>query len=237
MKGMRFEVLVFGFGLLGCAGGRVEPRLPTQAREERELGARLDAATDLVQAGCKQVPAAFAGDVECAVVLPGVVHAGALLAGRFGRGFAVCETDDGGVSAPIPVTLMGGIAGIAVGVETSDIVLLFTDDAAKRALSKSGIALGVDTSVTAVQLSATDHSKRRIAARSYSRSHGLFVGIELAASLQADEFATAALYGSSPSIDRILSGEIKTPPRAQHFVEAIEARLGRSPKAVAPGAS
>ncbi|MET0794894.1 MAG: lipid-binding SYLF domain-containing protein [Polyangiaceae bacterium] len=224
---MRLEALLL-FGALcvcACAGSNSAPHSPEQARAEAEVGERLDAAAHLLRAVGKKVPATVAVDAECAVILPAVVHGGIILGARYGRGFAVCKTDDG-VSAPAPVSLTGGSAGIAVGFESADVLLLFTNDEGKNALLKGHFALGADVSVAAGPLGVGSTSNRNADVLTYSRSRGLFAGAELSgASLQPDDSATTALYGSPQTFDRILSGEIKVPKRAQDFVDAIEAAI------------
>ena len=211
--------------VVGCAGSKPEPHSPAQNQAEREVGERLDAAAGLLRAVGKKVPATVAVDAECAVILPAVVHAGIILGARYGRGFAVCKTDDG-VSAPAPVSLTGGTAGLAVGLESADVLLLFTNDEGRSALLRGHFGLGADVSVAAGPLGAGSTANRNASVLTYSRSRGLFAGAELSgASLTSDESATTALYGSPQDFARILSGAIKVPKRAQDFVAAIEAAI------------
>ena len=159
------------------------------------------------------------------MILPAVVHAGIILGARYGRGFAVCKTDDG-VSAPAPVSLTGGTAGLAVGLESADVLLLFTNDEGRKALLRGHFGLGADVSVAAGPLGAGSTANRDASVLTYSRSRGLFAGAELSGvSLEADDSATTALYGSPLDLARILSGEVKVPKRAQDFVDAIEAAI------------
>src|SRR3954465_3736095 len=143
---MRLLAQLVACMLLGCAGSNPAPRSPAQVQAAREVGERLDAAAHLLRAVGKQVPATVAVDTECAVILPAVVHAGIILGARYGRGFAVCKTDDG-VSAPAPVSLPGGTAGLAVGLESADVLLLFTNDEGRSALLRGHFGLGADVSV------------------------------------------------------------------------------------------
>lgn len=222
---MRFTALLVGLLLVACAGGTPAPNSPEQARAEREVGERLDAASALLRAVGKQVPSTVAVDAECAVILPAVLHGGIVLGARHGRGFAVCKTDDG-VSAPAPVTLTGGSAGLALGIESADVLLLFVNDAGKSALLKGPFTLGADVTVAAGPLGAGSTANRSASVQTYSRSRGLFAGLEISgASLRADDAATTALYGSPQAFAGILSGEVKVPPRAKDFVEAIEAAI------------
>jgi SH3 domain-containing YSC84-like protein 1 len=222
---MRLEALLMACVLVGCAGSHSDPHSPAQIQAEREVGERLDAAAHLLRAVGKKVPATVAVDAECAVILPAVVHAGIILGARYGRGFAVCKTDDG-VSAPAPVSLTGGTAGLAVGLSSADMLLLFTNDEGRNALLRGHFGLGADVSVAAGPLGVGSTSNRDASVLTYSRSRGLFAGAELSgASLSFDESATTALYGSPQDFKRILSGQIKVPKRAQDFVDAIEAAI------------
>jgi lipid-binding SYLF domain-containing protein len=218
-------LLLLPYALIGCAGSNPDPRSPAQVQAEREVGERLDAAAHLLRAVGKKVPAEVAVDAECAVILPAVVHAGIILGARYGRGFAVCKTDDG-VSAPAPVSLTGGTAGLAVGLESADVLLLFTNDEGRSALLRGHFGLGADVSVAAGPLGAGSTTNRNASVLTYSRSRGLFAGAELnGAAVQFDEQATTALYGSPQDFAHILSGKVKVPKRAQDFVDAIEAAI------------
>jgi len=221
---MRFSLPLVSSLLVACAG-TPEPRSPAQVRAEREVGERLDAATGLLRAVGKQVPGTVAVDAECAVILPAVLHGGIIVGARYGHGFAVCKTDDG-VSAPAPVTLAGGSAGLAVGIETSDVLLLFTNDAGKKALLTGHFTLGADVTAAAGPLGVGSTANRNADVQTYSRSRGLFAGAELSGvSLAPDDSATRALFGAAQDFSRILNGAVKVPPRARDFVEAIEAAI------------
>lgn len=220
------RLFLFGaFGACACASSQADPRSPELMRDQDAVAERLDAAAHLLRAVGKKVPGTVAVDAECAVILPAVLHGGLILGVRWGRGFAVCKTDDG-VSAPAPISLTGGSAGLAVGLESADVLLLFTNDDGKKALMRGHFALGADVSVAAGPLGVGSTSNRDASVLTYSRSRGLFAGAELnGASLAFDDSATTALYGSPQDSRRILNGEVKVPKRAQDFVDAIEAAI------------
>ena len=67
----------------------------------------------------------------------------------------------------------------------------------------------------------------------YSRNKGLFAGIDL----QGDEVNqngkdTGEFYGKDVSYQKVLSGEVPTPPEAAHFVKTVNElfRKGRAQK-------
>jgi len=217
---------VLALALSACVGEKPDPRSPAQTQAERDVNERLEEAAGLLHDVSKKVPSSIAVQAECAVIMPAVVRGGLILGARYGRGFAVCQTDDG-VSAPAPVTLSGGSAGLQVGLESVDILMVFTGDAGKKALLRGRFALGADVSVAAGPLGTGTEAKTdsgfHASVLTYSRSKGLFAGAQLSgAVLDPDEKATDALYGSPQEFSKILSGEVKTPAAAKDFVSAIE---------------
>jgi SH3 domain-containing YSC84-like protein 1 len=202
---------------------------PESSRSQQEVADRLEDATRLLRSVGKQVPASVANHAVCAVIMPAVVRGGLILGARHGHGFAICEVDDG-VSAPAPMTLSGGSAGLQLGIETVDLLMLITNDEGRRALLRGRFELGADVSVAAGpvgsgQERATD-TNFRAPVLTYTRSSGLFAGAVVSgAVVQQDEEATLALYGKHVDLRRILSGEVSTPPLAKDFKEAIEVAI------------
>jgi lipid-binding SYLF domain-containing protein len=202
---------------------------PESSRSQQEVSDRLEDATRLLRDVAKKVPAEVATRTVCAVIMPAVVRGGLILGVRHGHGFAVCEVNEG-VSAPVPVTLSGGTAGLQVGIETVDLLMLITNDEGRSALMRGRFELGVDASATAGPVGsgkerATD-TDFRAPVLTYTRSSGLFAGAVVSgAVVEQDQDATLALYGKHVDVRQILSGQVKTPPLAKDFADAIEAAI------------
>lgn len=224
---MNFNRLVVTWALLAAACRPAEHAEPS--RERQEVADRLEDTTRLLKDVSKKVPGDVARRAVCAVIMPAVVRGGLILGARHGHGFAVCEVDEG-VSAPAPVTLSGGSAGLQVGVESVDVLMLITNDAGRSALMRGHFELGVDVSVAAGPVgtgtgSATD-SKFRAPVLTYTRASGLFAGAVVSgAVLEQDQEATRALYGKNEQMREILAGKVAVPPLATDFMEAIEAAI------------
>jgi SH3 domain-containing YSC84-like protein 1 len=203
---------------------------PEASQSRQEVADRLEDATRLLKAVGRKVPASVASRAVCAVIMPAVVRGGLILGARHGDGFAVCEVDDDHVSAPAPVTLSGGSAGLQVGIESVDLLMLITNDEGRSALMRGRFELGADVSVAAGpvgtgQERATD-TNFRAPVLTYARSSGLFAGAAVSgAVVEQDQEATIALYGKPVELRRILSGDVKTPPLANDFAESIEAAI------------
>jgi SH3 domain-containing YSC84-like protein 1 len=216
---------------LGWLAGACRPAAhPESSRSRQEVADRLEDATRLLKDVGKKVPAGVASRAVCAVIMPAVVRGGLIVGARHGHGFAVCEVDDDHVSAPAPVTLSGGSAGLQLGIETVDLLMLITNDEGRSALMRGRFELGADLSATAGpvgagQERATD-TNFRAPVLTYTRSSGLFAGATVSgAVVEQDHEATVALYGKPVELRRILSGEVETPPLARDFADSIEAAI------------
>ena len=230
---VRTSILVVSSLLLSACvssqNAKVDAPEQTRKREKQDLQARFDDASRLVEQLGGRVPSKVARRAQCAVVLPAAIRGGVLIGARHGKGFAICRTD-GGLGAPAPVTMFGGSAGLQIGIESVDWLLLVVKDEGRKALVSGKLSLGVGVSATAGPVgagkeAATD-AQLRDEVLTYSRSRGLFAGAELSgATIEQDLEATQLLYGSRPTLQQILSGEVKTPQMASDFVGILAGGL------------
>jgi SH3 domain-containing YSC84-like protein 1 len=130
----------------------------------------------------KEIPRNVLDKAECVAVFPQVIKAGFIIGGRGGRGVASCRTASGW-SAPAYFTLGGGSIGLQIGAQATDFVLLFMNRDGMKSLLSDNFTLGGDASVAAGpvgrQAGAETDLKLDAQILSYSRSKGLFAGLEL----------------------------------------------------------
>ena len=88
----------------------------------------------------KSIPEEVLSNAKCIVVVPNLI--------KGGRGVASCRTSNGW-SAPAFISVGGGSAGLQIGVEGVDLVMLVMNDRGMQALLKSKFTLGGDASVAA----------------------------------------------------------------------------------------
>jgi lipid-binding SYLF domain-containing protein len=193
-----------------------------------ELADRLDDSTKLLTEFREKFPPSVARSTRCVVVVPAMVKGGVLLGAKHGNGFAACRTSTGW-SAPAPISVSGGGAGLQVGLESVDVVMLvMTDDGMNKVL-RSKFVLGADVSVSAGPVGrgreADTDTALKTEVLSYTRSRGLFAGAELSgAHVEQDNDATQALYErSAVEFRAILRGEVPAPSIAQRFLDALRA--------------
>lgn len=175
---------------------------------------------EIMAAPDKSVPADVLDKAVCVAVFPQVIKAGFIVGGRGGRGVASCRTKSGW-SAPAFFDLKGGSVGLQIGAQATDFVLLFMNDGGMNSLLKSKFEMGGDASVAAGpvgrQAGASTDLKLDAQILSYSRSKGLFAGLELkGAVISLDESDMKAVYGDA-SAENVLRGKKVTPTEVAAF--------------------
>jgi lipid-binding SYLF domain-containing protein len=191
------------------------------------LDASAETLTDMMRASDHGIPHDLIDKARCVVVIPGMKKAGFIFGAEYGRGFAVCRKHGGsGWSAPAGMRSEGGSFGFQIGVSDTDVVLLVMNEGAMKHLLSDKFTLGGDASVAAgpIGRSVTAQTDAELQAEilSYSRSHGLFVGISLTgATLRPDGDTNKELYGHDATNREIPTGDFKTPAAARNFEKAL----------------
>ena len=176
----------------------------------------------------KNIPADLLGKAECVAVFPSVIKAGFVVGGRGGRGVASCRTPQGW-SAPVFLTLGGASIGFQIGVQSTDFVMLFMNESGMTSLLSDEFTLGADASVAAGpvgrQAGASTDIKMNAKILSYSRSKGLFAGLELkGVVIKPDADDMRAVYGAEKTAKVILAASEATAPVSVRPFPAMLAR-------------
>jgi len=150
---------------------------------------------------------------------------------------------EGRFSNPIFVDLTGGSFGFQWGVQSTDVVLVFTTQHSIDKITGGKITLGADASVAAGpvgrQASAATDPTVSSEVYSYSRNRGLFIGVALDGSVMTiDNSANTHFYDrGTVNASDIVSGTITTNDEvAKRFLAAINASTGTSIPASASAA-
>jgi SH3 domain-containing YSC84-like protein 1 len=183
---------------------------------------------EIMDAPDKGIPEDLLAKAECVAVFPSVIKAGFIIGGRGGRGVASCRVG-GGWSAPAFFTLGGGSIGPQIGAQSTDLVMLFMNNGGLQSLLSDEFTLGADASVAAGpvgrQAGAATDVKLDAQILSYSRSRGLFAGLELAGVvIKPDVDDMRDIYGAGVSAKSVLQDAARSTPMA---VQAFPAALGR----------
>jgi len=165
---------------------------------------------EIMDAPDKGIPQSLLDKAECVAVFPNVLKAGFGIGGRGGRGVASCRTTSGW-SAPAYFNLGGGSIGLQIGAQSTDFVLLIMNTGGMNSLLSDEFTMGADASVAAGpvgrQTGASTDAKLNAQILSYSRSKGLFAGLELkGVVIKADKDDMADVYGANVKAKQVLEG-------------------------------
>ncbi|MBV9573592.1 MAG: lipid-binding SYLF domain-containing protein [Acidobacteriales bacterium] len=199
------------------------------AAEKNKAEARIEAAANVLNeiqgTPDKGIPEEVLGSAECVAVVPSMLKGGFVFGARYGRGVASCRTPKGW-TAPAFFTIKGGSFGLQIGGQAVDLVMLVMNEQGMRQLLSSKFKLGADASVAAGPVgrhaSADTDWKMRAEVLSYSRSRGIFAGLELSgAAIKQDQSTTEQFYGHDVAFKSSLTGEVEAPPNAYPFLSTL----------------
>jgi lipid-binding SYLF domain-containing protein len=143
---------------------------------------RLGGTSAIMATPDKGIPEEVLNDAKCIVVVPNMIKGGFVFGGKHGRGVASCRTAEGW-SAPAFVSVGGGSAGLQIGLEGVDLVMLVMNDQGFQHLLSSKFELTGEGSVAAGPVgrhaSAGTDWKMNTQVLTYSRSKGVFAGLTL----------------------------------------------------------
>src|SRR5271167_4440540 len=173
----------------------------------------------------QRIPEEILGSAECVAVVPSLLNGGFVVGARYGRGVASCRTEKGW-SAPAFFMIGGGSFGLQIGGQATDVVMLIMNKGGMEHLLSSRFKLGGDASAAAGPVgrhaAADTDWKMRAQVLTYSRSRGLFAGLELSgAVIKQDKDSTREFYGRMVPFKTSLKGEVEAPKSAYPFLSTL----------------
>jgi lipid-binding SYLF domain-containing protein len=206
--------------------------------EAAKLTARIDAAHavlhELMTTPDKGIPLDIAAKAQCVAVVPGFKKGAFLVGGQYGQGVATCRTAKGW-SAPVFIQMTGASFGLQAGGQSTDLVLVGVSHRSMDDLLRDKVKLGGDAAVAAGPVGRNSQAATTELANAefltYSRSKGVFAGLDLTGDVvNQNSSDTAKYYGHPIPYKTVLSGAVATPVSAQHFVRTVNElfRKGRA---------
>jgi len=198
-------------------------------KDESNINKRIDASAhvlnEVMATPDKAIPDSIMSDARCIAVVPSMVKIAIGIGGNHGKGVATCRTSSGW-SAPAPISITGGSWGLQLGGQAVDLVMVVTNDQGMQHLLSSKFKLGADASAAAGPVgrdaTAGTDVKMRAEVLTYSRTRGLFAGIDLSgAVINQDKDDTRILFGKMVPFETILSGKVAAPDGSGTFLEAV----------------
>jgi lipid-binding SYLF domain-containing protein len=202
---------------------------------------RLAASARTVQQLRGEIPDDVWSRARCVIALPDLKKAAFILGGEYGRGVMSCRAGEQW-SPPVFMQLAKGSWGFQAGVEQADLALLVMNQTGVQKLLQNKVTLGADATIAAGPIgrragAATD-AALTAELLAYSRSKGLFAGIDVSGGvLRPDDEVNVGVYGSRATPRTILANsEISAPPEAAPFLRALSG-VGAPTNTAAPAGS
>jgi SH3 domain-containing YSC84-like protein 1 len=217
------QVLCVGTTLLASAVVMSAAVNKTQRQRIEDAAAVLH---EIHQAPDKDAPEDLWEKASCVAVIPSVKKAAFIIGGEYGKGIISCRKG-AGWSAPSFMLLEKGSFGFQIGGESVDLVLLVMNERGVNHLLQDKVALGGEASVAAGPVGrdtrAMTDAQLKAEILSYSRSQGLFAGIDLTGGvLKPDRDDNKDLYGRDIPPTDILHGKVMVPRAAAPFMLALK---------------
>jgi len=199
------------------------------ASTHEDLQERMDAAKvvldELVNVKDSVIPNGIMQMATCIAVVPGMKKGAFVVGGQYGQGVVTCRTGRGW-SAPVFIRMAGGSFGFQIGGQSTDLILVAVNDRGFQDLLKSKFKIGGNVSAAAGPIGrdsqASTDWKLSAELLSYSRTKGLFAGINLdGTSVSQNTEDTRLYYGQALSFRTILKGDVPVPSGAEGFVRAV----------------
>ncbi len=214
-----------------CALTLLTPILSTTtfAAVSEKLKSRIDESaavlTEIHATPDKDVPKELWDRATCVIVIPNLKKAAFVFGGEYGTGLMSCRKG-GGWSAPLFMRLEKGSWGLQIGAQSIDLVLLVNNERGMKKLLGNKVTLGAEASVAAGPVgrdarAATD-AQMKAEILSYSRTQGLFAGINLSGGvLRPDSDDNEDVYGKSVTPTVVLTTDTAAPAATQPFMNAL----------------
>lgn len=213
-----------------CGTALMAATLTSFAQDDKEkiedrLMSAQDVMTEIMATPDKGIPRGILAGASCVTIIPAYKKGALFVGAQYGQGVATCRTPHGW-SAPVFVKLEGGSFGWQIGGQSTDLVLIAMNQHGLQDMLKNKVKLGADAAASAgpVGRNAQAGTDWKLNAEflTYSRSKGLFAGLDLTGDvLSQNQDMTRAEYGADIPFDTILKGSVPVPENAQHFVGTV----------------
>jgi lipid-binding SYLF domain-containing protein len=174
-------------------------RLMAQSKEDLTVEAATAVLDEIMATPLSSIPESMLFDAQGLVIIPNMIKGGFVVGGRHGRGVLLVRGEDQTWHAPVFVSMTGGSIGWQVGVQATDVILVFKTRQSVQGILNGKFTLGADAAAAAGpvgrQAAAATDGRLKAEIYSYSRSRGLFAGVSIDGSvLQLDQIANATYY-------------------------------------------
>jgi lipid-binding SYLF domain-containing protein len=212
---------------IACITAITSVSLSAHAADKAKLDGRIQAARtilrEIMATPDKGIPLDITQKARCVAVIPGFKKGAFLIGGQYGQGVVTCNTSHGW-SAPAFIQITGASFGLQAGGQSTDLILVAVTREGGEHLLHDKLKLGGDIAVAAGPVGRNSTASASINAGflSYSRSKGIFAGVDLTGDVVNQNGGdTEEYYGKDIPYEKVLNGGIPVPASAKPFVRTV----------------
>ncbi len=208
-------------------------RMAAQSEEAERIQESITVLNEIMATTDKAIPTSVLEKAEGIAVFPGTIKGGFIVGAQHGRGILSARVEGSRAwSAPAFMSVTGGSFGAQIGAQAVDLVLVIINRRGLQKMVSNEFKVGVDAGVAAGPVgrdaSAATDIQMRAEILSYSRSRGLFAGVNLnGSSIRSDNDANRRFFGKPLGTADIIFKPMTDAPPA---VGALQTTLGKYAK-------
>ncbi len=214
--------LLIALATVSSSAAQSTSTAPPKGKEAERLERAAEVFQQIMDAPDQTVPKDLLDRSACIAIIPSMLKGGFVVGGRYGRGAVSCRKSQGtgAWGPPSLVLLAGGSFGLQIGGAAVDVIMLVMNASGIEKLLQDKFTLGGDISAAAgpVGRAATAETDAQMNAKilTYSRSRGVFAGLEVkGAVLAQDRDGNQRLYGRPVEArDLLVVGNVAAAPAA-----------------------
>jgi lipid-binding SYLF domain-containing protein len=177
-----------------------------------------------------EIPRSLLAEAQAIAIVPSMVRGAFVFGVQHGRGVLVLRDANGAWQPPRFIQITGGSIGYQIGVQATDLVLVFRTQQSVANLLRGTMKVGVDASAAAGpvgrQTSAATDIQLQAEILSYSRARGAFVGVSIDGSVISLDPNAEAIYYMTPGT---------VPASTVQLLQTLAAYSAVAPAVAVPG--
>lgn len=172
------------------------PAFASPVEQEVVAATNVLVQTNMMPSG---IPKSLMAEAQAIAIIPNMVRGAFVIGVQHGRGVLVTRGPQGAWQPPRMIQITGGSIGYQIGVQSTDLILVFRTKQSVDNLMRGTLKVGVDASAAAGpvgrQGSAATDLRLQAEILSYSRARGAFLGVSIDGSvISLDPAADQAYY-------------------------------------------
>jgi lipid-binding SYLF domain-containing protein len=184
---------------LAALGAHAQYFVPTQNPSEATVINATNVFAQAMAMQDNQIPPPVLASASGIAIFPGMLRGAFVVGLQHGRGLLLTRDAQGQWQAPRFIEMAGGSFGYQIGVQATDLVLVFRTPQSVNNVLRGTLKVGVDASAAAgpVGRQAAVGTDLSLSAEilSYSRARGAFIGVSIdGSSISLDPSAEAIYY-------------------------------------------